>query len=261
MANKPGHPGRQAYDRWFLLGEKRNELLALWEVQQYGRDSFGDPDHVSIYGLTPHEWYARGVRILGRTAVECTPDRLADLIGRDIAAVTRAAPAAWPMVVDLFAGSGNTLSWIKRHTGARRAIGFELDDVVFELASKNLCLAGLGVDLRHDSYQHGLQALGQPGEDLLIVFVSPPWGIALSEGSGLDLRRTQPPVAEAVDVTTAAIGHLKLLFAIQVYETVEPDSLAEVTARFPWSAMKVYDINAPGQNPGQLLAAHGWVVS
>ena len=34
-----------------LLGEKRNELLALHEVQQYGRDSFGAPDHVSIYGL------------------------------------------------------------------------------------------------------------------------------------------------------------------------------------------------------------------
>ena len=260
MASEPGHPGRQAYDRWFLLGEKRNELLALSEVQQYGRDSFGNPDHVSIYGLTPHEWYARGVRILGRTAVECTPDRLADLIGRDIAAVARAAPAARPMVVDLFAGSGNTLSWIKRHTGARRAIGFELDDGVFELASKNLCIAGLSIDLRHDSYQHGLQALGQPGEDLLIVFVSPPWGAALSERSGLDLRRTQPPVAEAIDVTIAAIGHHKLLFAIQVFETVEPDSLAEVTARFPWSAMKVYKINAPGQNPGLLLAARGWVV-
>jgi predicted RNA methylase len=260
MASEPGHPGKQAYDRWFLLGEKRNELLALREVQQYGRDSFGDPDHVSIYGLKPHEWYARGVRILGRTAVECTRDRLADLIGRDVAAVARAAPAASPVVIDLFAGSGNTLSWIKRHTGARRAIGFELDDVVFELASKNLAIAGLGIDLRHDSYQHGLQALGQPGEDLLIVFVAPPWGHALSQGSGLDLRRTQPPVAEAVDVTTGVLGHHKLLFAIQVHETVEPGSLAEVTARFPWSAMKVYDINAPGQNPGLLLATRGWVV-
>lgn len=260
MASEPGHPGEQAYDRRFLLGEKRNELLALREVQRYGRDSFGDPDHVSIYGLKPHQWYARGVRILGRTAVECTPDRLAGLIGRDVAAVARAAPAASLMAVDLFAGSGNTLSWIKRHTDARRAIGFELDDVVFELARNNLRIAGLDIDLRHDSYQHGLQALGQPGEDLLIVFVSPPWGHALSEGSGLDLRRTQPPVAEAVDVTTAAVGHHKLLFAIHVYETVEPGSLAEVTARFPWSAIKVYDINAPGQNPGLLLATRGWVV-
>jgi predicted RNA methylase len=100
------------------------------------------------------------VRILGRTAVECTPDRLVDLIGRDIAAVARAAPAASPMVVDLFAGSGNTLSWITRHTGVRRAIGFELDDTVFELARENLSITGLGIDLRHDSYQHRLQALG-----------------------------------------------------------------------------------------------------
>jgi hypothetical protein len=236
MASEPDHPGEQAYDRRFLLGEKRNELLALREVQQYGRDSFGDPDHVSIYGLKPNQWYVRGVRILGRTAVECTPDRLADL----------------------FAGSGNTLFWIQRHTGARRAIGFELDDVVFELGRENLRLAGLGIDLRHDSYQHGLQALGQPGEDLLIVFVSPPWGHALSEGSGLDLRHTQPPVAEVVDLTTDAIGHHKLLFAIHVYETVEPGSLAELTARFPWSAMKVYDINPPGRNPGLLLATWGW---
>src|SRR5215472_1583742 len=43
MVSEPGHPGRHVYDRWFLLGEKRNELLSLWEVQQYGRDSFGDP--------------------------------------------------------------------------------------------------------------------------------------------------------------------------------------------------------------------------
>jgi hypothetical protein len=182
MASEPGHRGRQACDRGFLLGEKRNELLTLAEVQQYGRDSFGDPDHVSIYGLKPHQWYARGVRILGRTAVECTPDRLAGLMGRDIAAVARAAAAAPPMVVDLFAGSGNTLSWIKRHTGARQAIGFELDDMVFQLARTNLRIAGLGIDLRHDSCQHGLASLGYPGEDLLVVFVFSPLGRCAQRG-------------------------------------------------------------------------------
>jgi hypothetical protein len=253
-------PGKQVYDRWFLLGEKRSELLALWEVQQYGRDSFGDPDYVSVYGLKPCEWYARGVRIPGRTAVECTRDQLASLIGHDIAAAARAAPTASLMVVDLFAGSGNTLYWIKRHTGARRAIGFELDDTVFELARINLSTMGLGIDLRHDSYQHGLQALKDPGEDLLILFVAPPWGHALSEGAGLDLRRTQPPVAEVIKATTYLLGRHKLLFAVQVHETVEPDSLAEVTAQLPWSAMTVYDINAPGQNHGLLLATWGWAV-
>ena len=86
----------------------------MWEVQQYGRDSSGDPDYVSVYGLKPYQWYARGVRLMGRTAVECTRDRLATLIGRDIAAVAQTASAAPPLVVDLFAGSGNALYWIKR---------------------------------------------------------------------------------------------------------------------------------------------------
>jgi hypothetical protein len=192
MVRGPGHPGQPVYDRWFLLGEKRNQPLVLWEVQQYGRDSFGDPDYVSVYGLKPPEWCARGVRILGRTAVECTRDQLAALMGRDIAAVARTAPAAPPMVVDLFAGSGNTLYWIKRQTGARRAIGFELDDAVFELARTNLSLMGLDIDLRHDSYQHGLRSLGQPGEDLLIVFVAPPGAM---------------PSARDQDSTSAAPSH------------------------------------------------------
>ena len=61
-------------------------------------------------------------------------------------------------------------------------------------------------------------------------------------------------MAEAVDVTTADLGHHQLLFAIHVFETVEPGSLAELTARFPRSAMKVYDINPTGRNPGLLLA-------
>ena len=102
-------PGKRRYDRWFWLGEKRYDVLALPEVQQYGRDNFGDPDFLSLYGCKPHEWYARGARILGRTAIECTRDRLAGLIGHDIAAVARTAPAATSGVVDLFAGSGNTL--------------------------------------------------------------------------------------------------------------------------------------------------------
>jgi 16S rRNA G966 N2-methylase RsmD len=252
-------PRKQAYDRWFLLGEKRSQPLALWEVQQYGRDSFGDPEYVSIYGLRPDEWYARGVRIPGRTAVECTRDQLASLIGHDIAIAARAAPVDSVMVADLFAGSGNTLYWIKRHTGAARAVGFEVDDTVFELASANVSTLGLGIDLRHDGYRHGLQTLPHLGEDLLIVFVAPPWGQALSEVSGLDLRRTRPPVAEVINVTIDLLGDRKLLFAVQVYETVEPDSLADLTDQFPWSATIVYDINAPGQNHGLLLAAWGWV--
>ena len=73
-----------------------------------------------------------------------------------------------------------------------------------------------------------------------------------------DLRRAQPPVAEVIDVTTGVLGGRKLLLAVQVYETVEPESLTEVTARFPWSGLVTYGINAPGHNHGLLLASWGW---
>src|ERR1700724_1420167 len=72
---------RPLYDReLLLLGAKRNVVLDLWEVQRYGSDSYGDTDYVSIYGMRPANWHAKGVRFLGRTAVECTRDRLGDAV-------------------------------------------------------------------------------------------------------------------------------------------------------------------------------------
>src|SRR5258708_27711693 len=100
-----------AYDRQLLLeGAKRNSVLDLTEVQRYGIESWGDPDYVCIYGLRPVDWFGRGIRILGRTAVECTRDELADKIGRDIATVAKSAPLPTEaLVLDPFTGSGNTL--------------------------------------------------------------------------------------------------------------------------------------------------------
>jgi hypothetical protein len=125
------------YDRRLMLfGAKRDEVLRLWEVRRYGRDSYGDPDYLRLYGMTPAQWYARGVRLRGRTAVECTRDTLADLVGRDIAALV---PAAFrvALVVDPFAGSANTLYWIARHLPGARPLGFETDPGVYALTSRN----------------------------------------------------------------------------------------------------------------------------
>jgi hypothetical protein len=38
-----------------------------------------------------------------------------------------------------------------------------------------------------------------PGDHTLVAFLAPPWGDALSKTSGLDLRRTTPPLTEIVD--------------------------------------------------------------
>jgi hypothetical protein len=251
----------RAYDRRFLLGEKRNELVDLWEVERYGLDTFGDPDFVSIYGLSPAEWYAKGVRLLGRTAVECTRDVFADLIGRDLAAVAKAATGNRSIVLDPFAGSGNTLYWITRHVEPDRSVGFEQDDVVFRLTRRNLSIIGLGINVLHDSYERGLKRLTVGDDELVILFISPPWGEALDPVAGLDLRRTTPPVAEIIDLATAVFHPRKLLFGIQAYEIVNSDSLAEVTAQFNSSALNVYDINPQAQNPGLLLGTVGWIDS
>ena len=68
-------------------------------------------------------------------------------------------------------------------------------------------------------------------------------------------------MAEVINTTAGVVGASKLLFAVQVHERVEPASLAELTAQFPWWEMKVYDINAAGQNHGLLLATWGWAVT
>ena len=165
------------------------------------------------------------------------------------------------MVVDPFAGSGNTLYWISRRVEARSSIGFELDDVVFEASRKNLAIVSLEVALFHEDYETGLRALRIPRDELLIAFIAPPWGDALSEESGLDLRWTNPPVAGIVDlIATIFRGH-KLLVATQVHETVDPDGVADVTSRFDWSTLRTYEIDPPGRNHGLLLGTRGWTVN
>jgi hypothetical protein len=88
------------YDRALLLnGPKRNEILTLEEVRRYGVDSFSDPDYIRIYGMSPNAWYGLGIRLIGRTAVECTRDELSDRIGRDIARIAGRLPVGTSFTV------------------------------------------------------------------------------------------------------------------------------------------------------------------
>ena len=149
------------YDReLLLLGAKRNAVLELWEVQRYGSDSYGDTDYVSVYGMRPADWHAKGARLLGRTAVECTRDRLADAIGKDVAAIAGPRPpGARALVVDPFAGSGNTLYWLLRHLPGSRGVGFESDAGVFRLTRHNIAALALPIDILNTDYLTGLAGI------------------------------------------------------------------------------------------------------
>ena len=249
-----------AYDRKLLLeGAKRNAVLDLTDVQRYGIESWGDPDFVCIYGLRPADWYGRGIRILGRTAVECTRDQLADNIGRDISSVAKSAPASGALVLDPFTGSGNTLYWMLRHLPGAHGLGLEQDPVVFQLTSRNLAILNLSIEVSNRDYRTGLSNLTVAQDQLLIAFIAPPWGDALNKSTGLDLRRTTPPIAEIVDFLISIAGKNPLLCAIQVYETLDPASVAELIPRFSWSAKRIYGLSAPGQNHGIFMGTRGWV--
>jgi 16S rRNA G966 N2-methylase RsmD len=203
-------------------------------------------------------WYARGVRILGRTAVECTRDRLANLIGRDVAEVASDFLSNRPaVVIDPFAGSGNTLYWLQRHIRGSRAVGFELDDKVFEATKRNISILGLDLEIRHTDHETGLRAVTVPETDLMVAFIAPPWGHALSESSGLDLRQTTPPVTSIVDLLAATFPRQPILTATQIYEVVESESLDELRSRFAWSSVRTYDINEPGRLHGVVLGRIG----
>jgi hypothetical protein len=251
---------RPVYDRELLLGAaKRNAVLEMWEVQRYGSDSYGDADYVSVYGLRPADWHAKGVRLLGRTVVECTRDVLADAIAKDVASVAALAPhMTRALVVDPFVGSGNTLYWLLRHLPDARGVGFESDAGVFRRTRQNMAALALPIDIRNTDYQPGLTGVTMGPDELLIAFIAPPWGDALDRTAGLDLRRTTPPISEIVDFLLHKFSPGRLLCAIQVHEIVRPVSMAELRARFEWSTRRVYALNAPGQNHGILLGTRGW---
>jgi len=180
-------------------------------------------------------------------------------LGFDVAAVASKAPnVSGILVIDPFAGSGNTLYWLLCHLPGANGVGFELDPKVFELTRHNLALLARPIDVKNVDYESGLAGVHASAEQLVVAFVAPPWGDALSATSGLDLRRTQPPIAGIVDLLAKRFHGSRLLCAIQVYENVEADSLAEVQRQFDWFGARSYRLNTPGMNHGILIGTKGW---
>jgi len=97
-----------------------------------------------------------------------------------------------------------------------------------------------------------------PEDQGIVAFVAPPWGTALDEVQGLDLRRTTPPISEIIEQVVDRFPKHKMLFATQIYEKVCATSLTQVQARFDWSELRIYDINEKGRNHGLVLGTKGW---
>jgi hypothetical protein len=252
--------GTGRFDRdHVLFGPLRDAVLDVEQVRRYGADTFGDPDAISLYGMTPHEWFARGIRMLGRTTVECTRDSLAWVIASDVAGLAQSAPEPVSIVVDPFAGSANTLYWMHAALPRAMAVGVEFDPVICEHTRHNLELVGCPITMRNDDFAHALGDLDVPSEGLAVVFIGPPWGHAFDPDRGLDLAGTTPPVRDIVTRVEDTLGGRPLLIAVQAFERMEPESLADVRSMLDWSHVSTYSLNPPGRNPATLLGTRGWV--
>ena len=252
MASQSSEP---KYDRDFLLSPaKRNELIELWEVEKHGRDCFGDPDHVHLYGMPPREWWGRGMRILARTCIEAVTDPLGDVIGGDVAKVITRFPSRPAVgVVDPFAGSCNGLYAMLRH---RKGIGFEIQQAVFDLTTRNIAQLNAPIDLVLGSYKDHLASRRHPGDHLIVAFLAPPWGDALHPLTGLHLDRTKPPILEVVRDFEKVYGSQPVLYVVQVVWLNEPTALKAVESAFDWTYLRNFDV--PGLQPGILLGARRW---
>jgi hypothetical protein len=162
------------------------------------------------------------------------------------------------VLIDPFTGSGNTLYWLARHLSAAPCVGFELDPEVFALTRTNLAALALPIDVRNVDYRSALSDLSPAADQLVVAYLAPPWGDALDPVSGLDLRRTYPPIPVITELLLTHFAESPMLFVIQVHETVDTPSLNEFAAAFDWSMLKIYDLVARGSNHGILLAARRW---
>jgi 16S rRNA G966 N2-methylase RsmD len=262
MSTPPAEGQGHKYDRAFLLSDgKRNQVVELWEVQQFGIDSFADPEYVCIYGMPPTEWHRRGIRLLARTTLAAVRDKLGDLIGQDVARLLHNLPPATTCtVIDPFAGSCNGLYWLVRHVRNAQGLGFEIEQTIFDMTTRNLHLTSLErpIALIHGDYKALLATHRCPADQFIVAFLAPPWGDALSETTGLDLGRTKPPITEIVDDFERVYTDNRILYVIQVHQHLEPGSLAKLKQRFEWSDLRIYDINVEGMKHGVLIGTKRW---
>ena len=80
----------------------------------------------------------------------------------------------------------------------------------------------------------------------------------MNETTGLDLRRTKPPIADIIDDFERIYKDNRILYVTQVHQNIEPLSLENLKKRFDWSDLRIYDINVEGVRHGILLGLNRW---
>lgn len=216
-----------------LLATRADEELTLADIQDYGSRFVGESDYLRLYGMTPDEYTARGVRLLGRTMIECCIDQYSAVIA---AAAARWCPRredAPPVgVLDPFVGSGNLLFHVARACGAGLALGFEAHAGVCGRTRQNFERIGFSAAVHHDSHTRALSELRARPDWRWVVILCPPWGEAFQHELGLDLQRTSPPIRELMDDFCPPASGPAPVFVIQTSRLVVEESIVELDGAY-----------------------------
>ncbi|MFF4590708.1 RsmD family RNA methyltransferase [Streptomyces sp. NPDC001388] len=207
-----------------LLGDLRTTTLSGEQLCEAGRLIYGRPEGLSLYGVPAPEMESAGIRLLGRTTIECCVDEYATAVADVIAAYHATLSGDHkPLLMDLFCGSGNFSHPLATRLGTT-AYAAELDPEVHAATAHNLKQVGAPTELFLGDYRDLLGKHPARGHRDTF-FVEPPWGPAFTP-EGLDLTRTSPPVPEILDDISRARDGIPCLVVIKTNDQIAHDSLA-----------------------------------
>src|SRR5262249_39459155 len=147
---------------------------------------------------------------------------------------------------------------ILRHLPGSEGLGFEFEQLIFDMTTRNIASLGAPIRLMHGDYRVLLGRHPFSSTHRIVAFLAPPWADALGAATGLDLSRTKPPVSEIVADFERVYPRNPILYVVEVHERLAPEPLAALRAKFEWSELNIYDIAGPTGRHGILLGTKRW---
>lgn len=237
-----------------LLGELQEQTLDLDTIHEVGDAIFENRDHLQLFGMRPDQYSKLGISITGRTAIECVSDADARSIATAVAQVLRQTKIqAEPIVLDLFAGSGNLLFHVATHLNTTRNIGLESNKVIFTHLKNNFAQIRFPALLENDHFEASLQKINLPSNQPLVAIIDPPWEDAFSFRHGLNLQATHPPISQVMQFIGQTVPSPEVFCVVKTFELMNEKAAAEAFRGSTVCYRAVSTYMKPGMNVGWII--------